>query len=108
MRKKYFSLIAIIVSTLCFLACDKGDKGFVTAKVFLADGDISKGGCGYLLELEDGTMEKPYQLLSLYQHNGLLVKVKYHYSDKKDTCGSSKPQSRYDLVIIDDIKMAAK
>lgn len=102
MRKKYFHLITIIL-TLSILACNKTEEGFEDAKV-VDSGDLTSDGCGYLLEFADGRTEKPYQLLSAYQHNGMLVKVKYHVSDVFDTCGTSKPYSYYQLIIVDDIK----
>lgn len=102
MRKKYFHLITIIF-TLSILACNKPDEGFEDATV-VDSGDVTAEGCGYLLQFEDGREEKPYQLLSAYQHNGMLVKVKSHVSDVYDTCGSSKPYSYYQLIIIDEIK----
>lgn len=102
MRKKYFHLIAIIL-TLSILACNKSDSGFEDAKV-VDSGDITVDGCGYLLEFSDGRQEKPYQLLSAYQHNGMLVKVKYHVSEVLDTCGTTKPYFYYKLIIVDDIK----
>jgi hypothetical protein len=102
MRKKYFHLIAIIL-TISVLACKKSDDGFQNAEV-VDSGDITNEGCGYLLRFDDGREEKPYQLLSAYQHNGMKVKVKYHDSQVQDTCGSSKPYSYYQLIIIDDIK----
>lgn len=102
MRKKYVHLITIIF-TLFILSCNKDDKGFEDATI-LDSGDITAKGCGYLLQFEDGRTEKPYQLLSAYQHGGMKVKVKYHVSGLDDTCGASKPYSYYHLVIIDDIK----
>lgn len=102
MRKKYFHLIAIIF-TFSFLACNKSDKGFEDAEV-VDSGDITVDGCGYLLRFSDGREEKPYQLLSAYQHNGMLAKVKSHQSEVLDTCGATKPYSYYQLIIIDEIK----
>ncbi|GAA4449559.1 MAG: hypothetical protein QM743_08255 [Chitinophagaceae bacterium] len=103
MPKKSLYLVAII-STFSFLACNKDDKNFVNA-IVVDSGDLSSKGCGYLLQFEDGTIEKPYQLYSAYQNNGMHVKVKYHYSDVADTCGSSAPFSYYQLIIIDEIKL---
>ncbi len=102
MRKKYFNLAAIIF-VLSILACNKPDEGYENA-IVEDSGDITAEGCGYLLRFEDGRQEKPYQLLSAYQHNGMRVKVKYRVSDVLDTCGSSRPYSYYQLIIIDDIK----
>jgi hypothetical protein len=102
MRKKYFHLIAIIL-TISLLACNKPNEGFQNAEV-VDSGDITSDGCGFILRFDDGREEKPYQLLSAYQHNGMLVKVKYHVSEVLDTCGSSKPYSYYQLIIIDEIK----
>jgi hypothetical protein len=103
MRKKYFHLIAIIL-TLSVLACNKSDQGFVEAEV-VDSGDITADGCGYLLRFNDGHEEKPYQLLSAFQHNGMQVKVKYHSSEVLDTCGATMPYSYYQLIIVDDIKV---
>lgn len=103
MRKKYLHLITIIL-TISILACNKPDDGFENAKV-VDSGDITNEGCGYLLQFDDGREEKPYQLLSAYQHNGMLVKVKYHSSEILDTCSSSAPATEYQLIIIDEIKM---
>ncbi|MDI9319175.1 MAG: hypothetical protein QM530_01755 [Phycisphaerales bacterium] len=103
MPKKYFHLIAIIL-TLSVLACNKPDSGFEDAAVENS-GDITVDGCGYLLRFSDGRKEKPYQLLSAYQRQGMLVKVKYHVSEVLDTCGATKPYFYYKLIIVDDIKM---
>ena len=102
MRKKYFPLVAIILS-ISVLACNKSDNGFENAEV-VERGDVTNEGCGYLLRFDDGREEKPYQLLSAYQHNGMLVKVKYHSSEVTDTCGAARPYSYYQLIIIDEIK----
>lgn len=103
MRKKYFRLITTFILTLFLFACNKADEGFVDAEV-VDSGDISSSGCGYLLRFSNGDEEKPYQLLSAYQKNGTLVKVKYHLSEVWDTCGTSRPYAIYQLIIIDDIK----
>jgi hypothetical protein len=100
--RKYLYLVAAIAITI-ISSCKKKDEGFVPALV-VDSGDITTRGCGYLLRFNDGHEEKPYQLLSAYQHNGLPVKVKYHVSDIQDTCGSSAPYSYFQLIIIDDIK----
>lgn len=102
MPKKYSYLAVALLSTFSFLACNKDDKDYKNAIV--SGGDVSSQGCGYLLQFEDGSLEKPYQLLSAFQHNGMRVKVKYHVSDVSDTCGTSAPYSYYQLIIIDDIK----
>ncbi len=102
MHKKYFHLITAVI-LFSLLACNKSEKGFQNAEV-VDRGDISDKGCGYTLLFEDGREEKPYQLLSAYQHGGLKVKVKYHTSDVLDTCGSTRPFSYYQLIIIDEIK----
>jgi hypothetical protein len=103
MPKKYSYLAVAILSTFSFLACNKDDKDYKNA-IVVDSGDLSSRGCGYLLQFEDGSIEKPYQLLSAYQHNGMHVRVKYHVSDVSDTCGSAPPYSYYQLLIIDDIK----
>lgn len=102
MRGKYLYLFAILL-TITVFACKKADEGYENAEV-VDTGDISSNGCGYILRFDDGREEKPYQLLSAYQHNGMLVKVQYHASDVLDTCGSSKPYAYYKLIIIDKIK----
>jgi len=101
MRKKSLYLVASML--LLISSCKKKDDGFVQATV-VDSGNITAEGCGYLLEFSDGHQEKPYQLLSSYQHNGMTVKVKYHASDILDTCGTSAPYSYFQLIIIDDIK----
>jgi hypothetical protein len=101
MRNRYFLFITLF--SLLIGSCKKEDDGFIDA-VVVDSGNITKDGCGYLLRFADGTEEKPYQLLSTYQHNGLEVQVKYHQSDILDTCGSSAPFSYYQLIIVDDIR----
>lgn len=102
MQKKHYYLLALF-SILLVNACKKPDEGFVKAMV-VDSGDITLNGCGYLLRFEDATEEKPIQLLTAYQHNGMKVKVKYHFSEKLDTCGSAPPYNYYQLIVIDDIK----
>jgi hypothetical protein len=106
MRKKYCHLITVLL-TISILACNKSDEGFEDATVYSA-GDLTNEGCGYLLQFEDGRLEKPYQLKSAYQNPGMKVKVKYHASEVMDTCGISKPYSYYQLIIVDDIKTRAQ
>ncbi len=101
MRTKIFYLLAFF--SILVSSCKKPDDGFVNAMV-IDSGDITTHGCGYLIRFDDGTEQKPYQLLSAYQHNGLTVKVKYHQSEIMDTCRYSSPFSYYQLIIIDDIK----
>lgn len=96
-----FLLITLFTILIC--SCKKKDEGFQDAKI-LDTGDITSEGCGYVLQFPDGHQEKPYQLLSTYQHNGLDVQVKYHVSDMSDTCGSAAPYSYYQLIIIDEIR----
>lgn len=102
MRDKYIYLFLLLISISIF-ACTKIDDGYVDAQV-VDTGDITSNGCGYILRFENGREEKPYQLQTAYQHNGMLVKVKYHSSEVVDTCGSAKPYAFYNLIIIEGIK----
>ncbi len=83
-------------------SCNK-DKDYSAATV-RDSGDISAGGCGYLLDVEDGGEQRPQSLPSAFQHHGMRVKVKYHPTGVFDTCGNKVPYSFHELIAIDDIK----
>lgn len=100
MRSKSFCLIALFA--LFLGSCKKDDDGFVNA-VVVDSGDMSSQGCGYLLQLSNGDVLKPYELKSAYRHNGLEVQIKYHLSDIFETCGVGQ-SAEYNLIIIDDVK----
>jgi len=95
-------LLSTALLAILGVSCKK-DKGFVKATV-MDTGDITETGCGYLLRLDDGRDEKPLYLPSNYQHNGMKVLVKYHYSGVMDTCRSNPPHEFYDQVVVDEIK----
>ena len=92
------------VVTLVFLAIScKKDKDLAKATV-IDTGDVTVDGCGWLLRMEDGKMEKPDYLPSAYQHDNMKVKVKFHSVGILDTCKSLPPHQFYEMVAIDDIK----
>ena len=95
-------LLVLTAATFMATTCEK-DKGYVSATV-IATGDITQEGCGYLLKMTDGKLEKPYQLPSAFQHNDLKVKVKLKASGILDTCQFEPPHSFYELVYVEDIK----
>ena len=67
-------------------------------------GDVTADGCGWVLRMEDGKIEKPEYVPSAFQHNNLKVKVRYHSSGVLDTCQSLPPHDFFERIIIDDIK----
>lgn len=92
------TLLAVFAATSC-----KKDKDFKTA-VVRDSGDVSFGGCGYLLDVDGEGEQKPVYLPSAYQHHGLKIKLKYHFSGILDTCGHTLPLNFHELIWIDDIK----
>lgn len=72
--RKYLLCAALLA--LLAPSCTK-DKDMKKATV-VDSGDISAGGCGYLLRIEeDGSEIRPKYLPSAYQHDGQKVKVKF-------------------------------
>lgn len=99
MRKILFgSAMLLLLAVSC-----KKDKDFSRATV-IDTGDVTIDGCGWVLRMEDGKIEKPEYIPSVFQHNNLKVKVKFHHSGILDTCRATPPLQFYELVIIDDIK----
>lgn len=100
------SLIVGLFGLFAVASCTKDrDKDFRTATV-RDTGDITEDGCGYLLDVVGQGEQKPEQLPSAFQHNGMKVEVKYHQTGVLDTCGNSIPYFTYDLIAIDDIRVA--
>lgn len=103
MRKYLLGLVLVISA----VSCNK-DKDMKKA-VVIDTGDITQGGCGYILRLtEDNTELSPMYLDSKYRHNNYKVKVKYNTHGEYFAChsGSVGPDSNrtYILVEIDKIK----
>ena len=81
--RKYLFGAAILM--LVAIGCKK-DKDLTNATI-VDTGDIASTGCGYVLQLEDGTTRlRPRNLPSNYQHDGLKVKVKYDNSGDGEIC----------------------
>lgn len=98
------SVPVILIAAFATLAACKKDKDFKKATV-LDSGDVSVNGCGYILRMEDGSLQKPVTLSSAYQHDGLKVKVKYHNKDGIVTCNAVDTNIHMLQVIdVDDIK----
>jgi hypothetical protein len=96
------TLIGFCTVLLAAAACTK-EKDYKTATV-RDSGDVTQGGCSYLLDVSGEGEQKPQYLPSAYQHNGMKVKVIYHKSGILDTCGHTLPFIFHELVSIDDIK----
>lgn len=82
---------------LLLSACDKY-KDYTSATV-IDTGNITSAGCGYLLQIGDGTLIKPVYLPSAFQHANIKVLVKYSISGRSNC----NPQTGYDMAEIDDI-----
>jgi hypothetical protein len=93
---------ALILAGLALASCDK-NKDFKSA-VVRDSGDVSNGGCGYLLDVEGEGEQRPEYLPSAYQQHGTRVLIRYTYTGTLDTCGHSQPLSFHELIRIDDIK----
>jgi hypothetical protein len=87
---------------LLFAASCNKDKDMVVATV-VDTGDITNVGCGYLLRLQDSAVVQPNYLPSAFQHDGIVVKVKYTHTGVQDTCKFGSVV--YDLVSVQDIKL---
>lgn len=99
--RKY--LLATVLITLLATACEKDTD--LTRATVLDTGNISNEGCGYILQLEDGTQLKPKYLPSSYQHHGDRVKVKYAATDESSECFADSSKKKFFAVItIEDIK----
>ncbi len=106
MFSRRLSLSVGLLGLLAVASCTKDrDRDFLSATV-QDTGDISKGGCGFLLNVVNRGAQRPDYLPSKYQHNGMKVQVKYHDIGVLDTCGNSVPYTTYDLIAIDDIRTA--
>ncbi len=95
-------LLGAVTLTLLAVSCKK-DKDYTRATV-IDSGDITADGCGWLLRLEDGKLEKPEYVPGNFLHNNLKVKVKFHSTGVLDTCRSTPPYDFFEQVAIDDIK----
>ena len=93
-------IILSALSLICFASCKKYDDGFTRAMVVYG-GDLTPGGCGWLLRLEDGEFVQPVHLASAYQHDSLGVLVKYYKTGNQTNC---VPQDPYHIVGVDEIK----
>jgi hypothetical protein len=93
-------LLLAAFSLLAVTSCKKYDDGYTQALVIYG-GDLTVNGCGWLLRLTDGTLIKPVQLESAFQHDSLGVLVKYYNTGNQTNC---VPQHPYDIVGIDEIK----
>ena len=81
--RKYLLYASFV--TLLFASCDK-DKDMKKATV-INTGDVAKGGCGYILKLDETGQElRPIYLDSRYQHDGTKVKVKYDTNGESQVC----------------------
>jgi hypothetical protein len=98
MRKFLLSTATLLVLAV---SCKK-DKDFSKA-VVVDTGDVTSDGCGWVLRMEDGKIEKPEYMPSAFQHDNLKVKVKFHSTGVLDTCRSLAPHEFYEAVKIDDI-----
>jgi len=98
-------LAALPLCLLLSAACNKGEKDFKSA-VVRNSGDVSAGGCGYLLDVEDEGERRPDYLPSAFQHDGMRVDVKFTLTGVVDTCGNRLPYSFHEIIRIDDIRRA--
>ncbi|MBS1774466.1 MAG: hypothetical protein JST82_16535 [Bacteroidetes bacterium] len=101
MRKYVFG--AFVALSVLAVACKK-DKNMIKATV-VDSGDIAKGGCGYLLQIEsDGELVRPRYLPTAYQHPGEKVKVKMNRDDEGDICTTYPTKKFIEIVDVTDIK----
>ena len=101
MRKYIFGATMIILAAVA--ACNK-DKDLMKAKV-VDTGDIASGGCGYLLQLEDGgKIVRPWNLPSAYMHDGYKVKVKYDEDGEGEVCRTYPVNEFIEIVQLTEIK----
>lgn len=97
-------LLGLCAVFLAAAACEK-DKDFALATVRDA-GDVTQGGCGYLLSVDGAGEQRPDYLPSAYQHDGMRVKVRYHLSGVYDTCRNASNYQFYEIVNLDEIRRA--
>ena len=101
MRKYVFG--AFLMLTVLAVACKK-DKNMLKATV-VDSGDVTKGGCGYLLKLtDDGALVRPRYLPSGYQHDGAKVKVKLNRDGQGEVCNTYPTKQFIEVADLTDIK----
>lgn len=98
---RYVTPVLFLLAITTF-SCNK-DKDFKSA-VVIDTGDISTNGCGYLLKMDDNSQQRPINLPSAFQHDGLKVKVKYHSKDSVIFCNAVDTTYTLPTVVVDDIK----
>ena len=100
--RKYLLSAFMLLSVVAVSSCKK-DKDMKKATV-PDSGDIAKGGCGFLLLLEDGKLVRPSYLPSAYQHDGYRVKVKYAADGEGEVCETYPTKKFIEVIEIKDIK----
>lgn len=104
MRKYLLGLVFALFAVCCIVVVScKKDKNMVKATV-VDTGDIASNGCGYVLQLQDGTMLYPKYLPSNYQNDGEKVKVKYNTDGEGTVCRTYPLQNFLTTIDIVDIK----
>ncbi len=98
------TLLGLCAVFLAAAACEK-DKDFVNATVRDA-GNVSQGGCGYLLNVDGVGEQRPDYLPSAYQHEGMRVKIRYHLSGNYDTCRNASANQFFEIINLDEVKRA--
>lgn len=96
--RRLFILASLSIVSLS--ACNKQNEGFTQAQVVYG-GDLTPGGCGWLLRFTDGTLVKPVYLNSSFQYDSLGVLIKYYNTGENTNC---VPQYPYAIIGIDEIK----
>lgn len=67
-------------------------------------GNLSNEGCGYLLKMEDGTMQMPQNLPSSFRHHGTAVWVKMKGTGNSVICKIDQINKGYfELMDIEEI-----
>ena len=99
--RKYLLGVFVVLSVLA-VACKK-DKNMKNATI-VDTGDIAKGGCGYLVRLDDGSDLRPKYLPNSYQHDGMKVKVKFNRDGEGDVCNTYPTKKFIEIIEIIDIK----
>ena len=103
MRKLVIILLFATVSVA--ISCKKDANTFkkVNATVIFAGGDPAANGCGYLIQLDNGTNYYPVNLADAYKKYQLKVIVDYHRLTTNYQCGSFLPSNGVQEVNIDGI-----
>jgi len=104
MRKYLLGLVFALFAVCCVIVVScKKDKNMLKGTV-IDTGDIAQYGCGYIIQMEDGTRYIPKYLPSNYQNDGEKVKVKFNKNGEGTVCRVFPNNDFLEVIEIVDIK----